>query len=204
MYTELFKALTSPRFSSQKEVEQHTFDGVDWLVREMALKLYILVMLEDRGIIIMELHRPCCVFHLILNGWDIVMKKIIMLVMCMGLNMKTESDVQKACLEIIIKVKIYRALFVISKAGHHAFLMPGKISCSAGLTQVYYGYLMTGWYNYPAATDYYCVDESPEDITGREANKDGFVLYFVESRCGSLQCPPYVDGREMTCVVCTK
>ena len=83
-------------------------------------------------------------------------------------------------------------------------MIPEKISCSAGWTHEYYGYLMTGWYNYPAATDYYCVDESPEEITGREANKDGFVLYFLESRCGSLQCPPYVDGREMTCVVCTK
>jgi hypothetical protein len=26
----------------------------------------------------------------------------------------------------------------------------------------------------------------------------------VESHCGSLPCPPYVQGYELTCAVCTK
>ena len=83
-------------------------------------------------------------------------------------------------------------------------MVPGKTRCHAGWTFEYSGYLMSGRYSHAAATDYYCVDRQPEDVPGSIANKNGYLLYFVEARCGSLLCPPYADGREFSCVVCTK
>ena len=82
-------------------------------------------------------------------------------------------------------------------------MIPGRKSCFPGWTIEYTGYLMTGRHTHHS-TDYYCIDGSPEDIHGGKANHNGYLLYFVESRCGSLRCPPYVEGRELTCVVCTK
>ena len=83
-------------------------------------------------------------------------------------------------------------------------MIPGKSKCPAGWTVEYSGFLMTGHYNHPAASDYYCVDRDPENIPGGGANHDGYLLYFVEARCGSLACPPYINGRELQCVVCSK
>lgn len=53
-------------------------------------------------------------------------------------------------------------------------------------------------------TDYICVDNDAEYVPGTKANKDGALLYPVEGVCGSLPCKPYVNGRELTCAVCTK
>ena len=84
-----------------------------------------------------------------------------------------------------------------------SFMIPGKSKCYAGWTFEYSGHLMSGYYDH-GATDYYCVDKDPENLAGGEANDNGYLLYFVEGRCGSLRCPPYVNGRELQCVVCTK
>lgn len=83
-------------------------------------------------------------------------------------------------------------------------MIPGKSSCYSGWTREYWGYLMAGNSNHAAATNYYCVDSNPEGIPNTKASVDGYVLYYVEGRCGSLPCPPYVNYRELTCVVCTK
>ena len=83
-------------------------------------------------------------------------------------------------------------------------MTPGKSKCPAGWTFEYSGYLMAGHHTHPATTDYYCVDKDPENLPGGEASQDCYLLYFVEARCGSLRCPPYVNGREFHCVVCTK
>lgn len=83
-------------------------------------------------------------------------------------------------------------------------MIPGKSTCSPGWTVEYWGYLMAGCYNHAAASDYYCVDEDPEAISETKADKNGYLLYYVEGRCGSLPCEPYVENRELTCVVCTK
>ena len=91
---------------------------------------------------------------------------------------------------------------VRSRSSH--IMIPGKTRCPAGWTREYYGYLMSGHYGQKAASDYYCIDMEPEDITGGEKNENGHPLYFVESHCVPLKCPPYVNGRELPCVVCTK
>ena len=55
---------------------------------------------------------------------------------------------------------------------------------------------------------YVCVDVNPEYITGQHVNKNGAVFNFVKPICSgdgtTGQCPPYVAGRQLTCVVCTK
>ena len=86
-----------------------------------------------------------------------------------------------------------------------AIMIPGKTKCNTGWTFEYSGYLMSGRWDHLSASDYYCIDKNPDDLMGGgHKNEDGLPLYFVEARCGSLKCPPYVDGREMRCVVCTK
>ena len=62
---------------------------------------------------------------------------------------------------------------------------------------------MSGNYKDTAATEFECVDKEAETI-GEKENKDGKLLHPVEAVCGSLPCPPYHEGRELTCVVCTQ
>lgn len=83
-------------------------------------------------------------------------------------------------------------------------MISGRTTCYDGWTREYWGYLMTGHYNHNAAHAYHCIDINPESLPGGNANVNGYLLYFVEVNCANLKCPPYVTGREMTCVVCTK
>jgi hypothetical protein len=82
-------------------------------------------------------------------------------------------------------------------------MIPGRQECYSGWQREYHGYLMSGHYDHPGSTQYICVDGNPETAPGSAANKQGKLLYPVEGQCGSLPCPPYVDGREFTCVVCS-
>jgi len=86
-------------------------------------------------------------------------------------------------------------------------MVPGKTKCpSSDMRLEYKGYLSsvrptTGYYR----SEYICVDSAP-DVQGKvgEAdNKDGGLWSPVESVCGSLPCPPYENGKEVTCCVCT-
>ena len=63
---------------------------------------------------------------------------------------------------------------------------------------------MTGHVEYAAGTKYTCVDSHPDTLHGDRVIKRGKWFYLVEARCGSLRCPPYVEGRELTGVVCSK
>ena len=70
--------------------------------------------------------------------------------------------------------------------------------------QEYEGYLMSGYKSH-TRTSYKCVDGNPEVVTGMSENTDGALFYFVEAQClYTGHCPPYIDGAELTCVVCTK
>ena len=82
-------------------------------------------------------------------------------------------------------------------------MIPGKLSCPGGWTREYLGYLMADYYKHYRTT-YVCVDKAPEVVQGGEANLNGVLFYNTEARCGSLPCPNYVDGWEVTCVVCSK
>ena len=83
-------------------------------------------------------------------------------------------------------------------------MMPARNDCPSGWTEEYHGYLMTEYYAHKKQRDFICVDEDAEYVPGSGANQNGALLYPVEGRCGALPCLPYVDGRELTCAVCTK
>ena len=83
-------------------------------------------------------------------------------------------------------------------------MIPGRSICYPGWTLEYWGYLMSGGYNQASGNDYYCIDAHPQNANEGAAYYKGNFLYFVESRCVPLKCPPYIEGRELTCVVCTQ
>ena len=65
---------------------------------------------------------------------------------------------------------------------------------------------MTERYNHDAAAEYVCVDADPEIIEDIQHPINGAsLLYFIQTTCEHTgRCPPYIDGAELTCVVCTK
>ncbi|XP_062599822.1 uncharacterized protein LOC134261396 isoform X2 [Saccostrea cucullata] len=83
-------------------------------------------------------------------------------------------------------------------------VFPAKRTCYKGWSLEYEGYLMAGRYDHTAATTYKCVDKNPDTLHGGHLDKNGYLFYHVEARCGSLKCPPYVEGRELVCAVCSK
>jgi hypothetical protein len=85
-------------------------------------------------------------------------------------------------------------------------MIPAKRSCpDVSWTKEYEGYLMAENAGHASSTDYNCVDRNPELLEGTVLNTDGTLFYLVQGYCPSLlHCPPYIDGAELTCVVCTK
>nr|XP_034318265.1 short-chain collagen C4-like [Crassostrea gigas] len=83
-------------------------------------------------------------------------------------------------------------------------MFPARKTCYAGWKLEYQGYLMAGYHGYKAGSTYTCVDSHPDTVHGGHADKNGYLFYPVEARCGTLKCPPYVEGREVVCVVCSK
>lgn len=83
-------------------------------------------------------------------------------------------------------------------------MFPARNTCYKGWTLEYHGYLMANGYGYESGSTYTCIDNHPDTVHGGQDNKEGRLFYQVEARCGSLKCPPYVEGRELVCVVCSK
>ena len=84
-------------------------------------------------------------------------------------------------------------------------MFPAKMTCPDGWTKEYSGYLMAEQYTHKGRTTYVCMDNAPEVIQGGAQNKNGVLFYVIEATCGgALPCPYYVDGWEITCVVCSK
>ena len=63
---------------------------------------------------------------------------------------------------------------------------------------------MTAHYNHAGSKDFICVDQDAEYVAGTHEDKNGALLYIVQGACGALPCKPYVQGRELTCSVCSK
>jgi hypothetical protein len=82
-------------------------------------------------------------------------------------------------------------------------MIPARNVCPAGWRMEYNGYLMAQHVS-QKRTEYVCVDGKPTPLLRGTRGKHGALLYFVEGRCGSLPCGPYVEGYELTCAVCTK
>ena len=87
--------------------------------------------------------------------------------------------------------------------GSHV-MIPGRNICPSDWTLEYKGYLMSAYHSHKGRTQFICVDANAESTTGSHSSKNGASLYFAESHCGSLPCPPYTTGKELTCAICTK
>ena len=94
---------------------------------------------------------------------------------------------------------------VCMAVSHCSLLMiPGKTSCPVSWTTEYVGYLMSGYKYNDLPTTYECIDKDPESVPGLDSSSGGGLFYHVEASCNGMACPPYVAGRELTCVVCTR
>ena len=87
-----------------------------------------------------------------------------------------------------------------------ALRIPGRTGCFDSWTKEYSGYLMGGHHGHAKSTDYTCVDADPDVQEGYPESENPHWLYFVEASCtkSTIPCPPYVHGREISCVICTK
>ena len=84
-------------------------------------------------------------------------------------------------------------------------MIPARTSCPSSWTREYKGYLMAQSSINGNNKVYECVDEDPESVNGSAAaDTVGAHFYFTRSTCIGLPCPPYVNNRAITCVVCTK
>ena len=88
-------------------------------------------------------------------------------------------------------------------------MIPARISCPAGWTHDYTGYLMSQHSFLVSdgpirhSTEYICVDDAPEATEGTIL-MDQAGLVFVKVGCGTLPCSKFHDGWEVSCVVCSK
>ena len=85
-------------------------------------------------------------------------------------------------------------------------MIPGTTACPAGWTEEAGGYLVS----IKATQAYYrssfiCLVDAPETVSGSgDNNLKAGEFWVVEAECSSsLTCPPYVNGNEIACVICT-
>ncbi|WAQ96370.1 hypothetical protein MAR_029060 [Mya arenaria] len=93
---------------------------------------------------------------------------------------------------------------VCRTARSSVMLLPARNMCYDGWTLEYNGYLSAEHSDHAGASRFTCMDARPEVLMGGGKDENGRLFYFVEASCGSLRCPPYVNGRELTCAVCSK
>ena len=85
-----------------------------------------------------------------------------------------------------------------------ALMIPARTECYTDWTISYHGYLMVAHHAHNGRMEFVCVDHEPEADAAGYRNENGALFYHTEGACGSLPCPPYGNGKELTCVVCTK
>lgn len=83
-------------------------------------------------------------------------------------------------------------------------MLPARKTCYPGWTLEYSGYLMSSHYGHKGRNPFTCIDAAPEADPAGYRNEDGVLFYPVQAACGSLPCPPYVQGKELTCAVCSQ
>ena len=94
---------------------------------------------------------------------------------------------------------------VVCKSDRTAIMMiPARQHCDNGWTFEYSGFLVSGASVHKAATEYVCLDGTPETEERDIANANGALFYQVFSKCGSLPCSPYQENGPLPCVVCSK
>ena len=81
-------------------------------------------------------------------------------------------------------------------------MIPGRSECYNGW-KTYTGNLMSGHHKHAGASQYICVDATPDVLEGGARDDNGYLLYGVKAYCGSLRCPPYKQNTLVKCVVCS-
>jgi len=86
-----------------------------------------------------------------------------------------------------------------------SLMIPGRTDCYTGWTKAYDGDLASGYPSHRAASQYICVDGNPQSTSrGKKVDDNGKLLYPVCVKCGAMPCPPYEEGKYLSCVVCMK
>ncbi|XP_071949895.1 uncharacterized protein [Antedon mediterranea] len=80
-------------------------------------------------------------------------------------------------------------------------MIPAKRNCPSDWTKEYEGLLMGSKSTY-YGSEYICVDANPEMRQSSTGNNIGFLLYPIEGKTSPLPSP-YINGYELSCVVCT-
>uniref|UniRef100_K1QSL2 Short-chain collagen C4 n=1 Tax=Magallana gigas TaxID=29159 RepID=K1QSL2_MAGGI len=167
------------------------------------------VSLVVHGIIIKVQQLIFCVYQEIQSGGLIVMELMKAELLFMARNTKHTTLPVTYTHSMIM---MYPVLFAFLEIDLSSKCFPkvniddfvARKTCYKGWKLEYHGYLMAGYYGHAAGSMYTCVDEHPDTLHGGHSSKDGRLFYSVEARCGSLKCPPYVEGRELVCAVCSK
>jgi len=88
----------------------------------------------------------------------------------------------------------------------YTLMIPARTECPAGFSEEYGGYLVSDYSGSARSSkrnSYLCFDKAPEVAAGG-VDQEHAVVYPVEFKCGTLPCDPYVDGKEVACIVCSK
>ena len=82
-------------------------------------------------------------------------------------------------------------------------MIPARMECPVNWTTEYTGYLMSAHHSHKHSSTFECMDSEPEAASGSVGDQNGALFYMVDTVCTSLPCSPYVEGKEVTCAVCT-
>ena len=81
-------------------------------------------------------------------------------------------------------------------------MIAGNRTCPDKWTKEYEGVLVASAYSHQRSS-YVCLDKEAEVVVGGGTDTDGALFYASEVTCHALPCPPFVNGYEIACVVCT-
>ena len=87
---------------------------------------------------------------------------------------------------------------------NNVLMIPAKYTCYPGWHKEYSGYLVAERRDHKSNKMFECLDHDPEADQAGYRNENGALMYPTKGYCGSLPCPPYEEGKPLTCVVCTK
>ena len=82
-------------------------------------------------------------------------------------------------------------------------MIPARETCPEGWEREYNGFLAAQRHT-DCPSSFVCLDANFEYVPGGSESPGGGTFYIVEARCGTLPCPPYVEGKEVACAVCTQ
>ena len=85
-------------------------------------------------------------------------------------------------------------------------MMPGTNLCDEGWSTEYVGQISTERTHHThQRSEFICVDNEaePTPLSSLD-NDDGILLNPAQTICGSLPCPPFVEDKDLLCVVCSR